>query len=158
MSTCGAERGIGDNRHIFGKYENSADIQKVNDEIECTYIPDSDGVQMCTIAANLYIQPYGMHRDTQTAPKRRRCDIGTSRRWKRFHALPATETLQRNSLKLCKATAAEDYRQRGMSVQQMLKYGKTTLTQVVSRLVVASCDEASSKAIRKHRGKQFPIW
>ena len=36
VSTCGVERGFGDCRHIFGKYKNSADIQKVNDEIECT--------------------------------------------------------------------------------------------------------------------------
>ena len=63
VSTRGVERGIGDYRHIAGKYKNSADIQKVNDEIECPYIPDNDEVQMCTIAANLYIQAYGIQRE-----------------------------------------------------------------------------------------------
>ena len=123
VSTCGVERGIGDYRHIFGKYKNSADIQKVNDEIECTYIPDSDEIQMCTIAANLYIQAYGIQRE-RDSENRLRCGTGTSRRWKRVHALPASETPRSNSLKLCHANAAEVYRQTNMSVQQMVKYGK----------------------------------
>ena len=50
ISTCGVERQIGDYRHIFGKYKNSADMQKINDEIECTYIADKDEVMMCTNA------------------------------------------------------------------------------------------------------------
>ena len=121
VSTCGVERGIGDYKHIFGKYKYSADIQKVNDEIECTYIPDSDEVQMCTIVANLNIQAYGIQRERDSA-KQLRCDTGTSRRWKRVHALPASGTPRSIFLKLCNATAAEVYRQRNASVQQMVKY------------------------------------
>jgi hypothetical protein len=121
VSTCGVERGIGDYRHRFGKCKNSAEIQKVNDEIECTYVPDSDEVQMCTIAANDYMQAYGIQRE-RDSEKRLRCDTGTSRRWKRVHALPASETPRSNSLKLCNATAAEVYRRRNTSVQQMVKW------------------------------------
>ena len=91
VNTCGVERGIGDYKHIFGKYKNSADIQKVNEEIGCTYIPDKDEVQMCTRAAHLYIQAFGIQRDRR---KRLKCDTGTSKRWKRFHALPASEIPQ----------------------------------------------------------------
>ena len=66
VSTSGVERGIGDYRHIFGKCKNSADIQKVNDEIECTYIPDKDEVQMCTRAAPLHSGIWHTKRQTET--------------------------------------------------------------------------------------------
>ena len=63
ISTCGVERQIGDYRHIFGKHKNSSEMQKINDELECTYIPEKDEVSICTHAAHLYIEAYGVQKN-----------------------------------------------------------------------------------------------
>ena len=114
------ERQIGDYRHIFGKYKNSADMQKINDEIECTYIADKDEVMMCTNAAHLYIQAYGIQRTRRGL----RCDVGTSRCWTSVHTLLATVAPQSMALKVRNTTAAEVYKTRSMSVRRMVQAEK----------------------------------
>ena len=132
------ERQIGDYRHIFGKYKNSADMQKINDEIECSYIFDKDEVSMCTNAAHLYIQAYGIERTRRGL----RCDFGTSR----CHTLPANVAPQSmlmidgapQSLRVHQTTGAQVYKTRAASVRKILQAGKTTINDVISNIAVQS--------------------
>ena len=141
ISTCGVERQIGDYRHIFGKHKNSSDMQKINDEIECSYIFDKDEVSMCTNAAHLYIQAYGVMRSGREL----RCDFGTSR----CHTLPANVAPQSmlmisqidgapQSLMVHQTTGAQVYKTRAESVRKILQAGKTTINDVISNIAVQS--------------------
>ena len=135
ISTCGVERQIGDYRHIFGKHKNSSDIQKINDEIECSYIFEKDEVSMCTHAAHLYIQAYGTERARRV---KLRCDFGTSR----CHTLPANIAPvidgAPQSWRVHQTTGAQVYRTRAASVRKMVQAGTTTITDVISKIALES--------------------
>ena len=144
ISTCGVERQIGDYRHIFGKHKNSSEMQKVNDELECTYIPEKDEVSICTHAAHLYIEAYGVQRTMNRT--KIRCDFGTSR----CHTLPANVAPvidgAPQSWRVHQTTGAQVYRTRAASVRKMVQARRTTITDVITKIALeSSSTEQSAK-------------